>query len=413
MLNMKRRKLAYLAGAAVAALGLGAVNRAWSQAREVKVGLIVPLSGPWARQGDMMLKGANMAVEDINNAGGVKALGGAKLKLITADAGDSVEKAKNAAQRMVAQESDLVGATGAWLSSFTLAVTEVTERAELPFLTLSFSDQITARGFKYVFQTSPTAAAQASGALPAIIELARLATGKTPKTVGIITDNTASPMSFSKPLREGGLEKLGLKLVMDEIYTPPLSDATPLVQKVRNSRPDFLLLIPTSLPDNKLILEKMNEMGLSKGRVPVVANSAAMGMPELLKVVGKDLMEGVMSIVANWGAKGQEKLIADFRKRGGEPWMTQDAVSSYGEMWVFKEALEKARSTDRKKVAEAIRAMDTTEGAARFFPGGRLKFDDNGRRAGAVAVIMQWQNGEPVTVFPPQSAVAKPVWPKQ
>lgn len=413
MLNAKRRKLAKLAGAALAALGLGTVTRGWSQAKEVKVGLIVPLSGPWARQGDMCLKGATMAVEDINNAGGVKALGGARLRLVTADAGDSVEKAKNAAQRLVAQESDLVGASGSWLSSFTLAVTEVTERAELPFLTLSFSDQITARGFKYVFQTSPTAGAMAATSMPAILELAKLATGRTPSTVGIITDNTASPMSFSKPLREGGLEKLGLKLVMDEIYTPPLSDATPLVQKVRSTRPDFLLLIPTSLPDNKLILEKMNEMGLSKGRVPVVANSAAMGMPELLKLVGKDLMEGVMSVVANWGAKGQEKLIAEFRKRGGEPWMTQDAVSSYGEMWVLKEALEKARSTDRKKVAEAIRAMDSTDGAAKFFPGGRLKFDDAGRRTGAKAVIMQWQNGEPLTVFPPESAVAKPMWPKR
>ena len=100
--------------------------------KEVKVALIAPISGPWARQGELMLKGAEMAVDDINRPGGIKALGGAKLKLVVIDAGDSIEKAKNAAQRMVAQETDLVGCTGAWLSSFTLAVTEVTERAELP-----------------------------------------------------------------------------------------------------------------------------------------------------------------------------------------------------------------------------------------------------------------------------------------
>jgi branched-chain amino acid transport system substrate-binding protein len=120
-----------------------------------------------------------------------------------------------------------------------------------------------------------------------------------------------------------------------------------------------------------------------------------------------------MTIVANWGAKGQEKLIADFEKRSGEPWMGQDSMSTYGDMWVFKEALEKARSADRKKVAAAIRAMDTTAGPARYYAGGRLKFEDNGRRTGAALMIVQWQNGEPVAVFPPQSAVAKPHWPKR
>ena len=78
-------------------------------------------------------------------------------------------------------------------------------------------------------------------------------------------DNTASPVSFAKPLREGGLEKLGLKLVVDQIFTPPLSDATPLIEKVRAARPDFLLLPISSMPDNKLVLEKLDEFGLEQG----------------------------------------------------------------------------------------------------------------------------------------------------
>ena len=168
-----RRIICALALAAVLSAGsLFAAAAPAAAQTEVKVGLIAPMSGPWARQGDLMLKGANLAIDDINKAGGIKSMGGAKLKLIVFDAGDSVEKAKNAAQRMVAQEPDLIGATGAWLSSFTLGVTEVTERAELPILTLSYSDQITARGFKFVFQTSPTGGAQANSALPALVKLA-------------------------------------------------------------------------------------------------------------------------------------------------------------------------------------------------------------------------------------------------
>jgi branched-chain amino acid transport system substrate-binding protein len=397
---------------AVGALAMAGIAPVFAQTAEVKVGLIAPMSGPWARQGDLMIKGANLAIETINRAGGIKALGGARLKLLVFDAGDTVEKAKNAAQRMVAQEPDLVGVTGAWLSSFTLGVTEVTERAELPLLTLSYSDLITSRGFKYVFQTSPTGGAQALAALPALVKLAESATGKRPKTVAIVMDNTGAPVSFAKPMREGGIEKLGLKLVVDEIFTPPLSDATPLIQKVRSSRPDLLLLLPTAISDDKMCLEKLHEFGLGRGRIPVISNGAHIGAPDMLKNLGKDLLEGVMTIVANWGAKGQEAIIKEFTEKTGEPWITQDSLSTYGDILILKEALEKAGVPDRRKVAEAIRAMDTTEGPAKYFPGGRIKFDENGRRVGADLVVVQWQKGVPVTVYPPKSAVAEPVWPK-
>jgi branched-chain amino acid transport system substrate-binding protein len=396
----------------VLGLALGSAAPAAAQTAEVKIALIAPMSGPWARQGDLMQKGANLAIDDINAKGGIKSLGGAKLKLVIFDAGDTVEKAKSAAQRMISQEPDLIGATGAWLSSFTLGVSDVTERAELPLLTLSYSEVITGRGFKYVFQTSMTGGAQATSAVPALVKLAETATGKKPQTVALIQDNTAASVSVAKPMREGGLVKLGLKLVVDETFTPPLSDATPLIQKVRSARPELLLLLPTAIPDDKMILEKLNEFGLGRGRLPIIASGAHIGAPDLLKNLGKDLLEGVMTIVANWGAKGQEQIAADFVKRTGEPWITQDSLSTYGDIQIFREALEKAGAADRRKVAEAIRAMDTTEGPAKYFPGGRVKFDENGRRVDADLVVVQWQNGVPVTVYPPASAIAQPIWPK-
>src|SRR5919204_3144754 len=79
--------------AALAALGLVvAAPSILAQVQEVKVGLIAPLSGPWARQGDLMVKGAQMAIDDINNGGGIKAMGGAKLRLVTAGAGGLTAK---------------------------------------------------------------------------------------------------------------------------------------------------------------------------------------------------------------------------------------------------------------------------------------------------------------------------------
>src|SRR5258708_1094561 len=239
-MTMKPTRRMVTAGLALGALatpGLG-LRVARAQAKPVKLPIIAPLSGPWARQGQLMRMGAEMALEEINAAGGIKALGGTKLELVVADAGDSTEKAKNAAQRLLAQEPDLIGGTGAWLSSFTLSVTEVTERAELPWITLSYSDAITNRGFKFIFQTSPTADHQAAETIPTALKLAESATGKRPKTIGILQDNTASPVSFGKQLREGGgLDKAGLKAADDQVFTPPLSDATPLIDKVRSSHP--------------------------------------------------------------------------------------------------------------------------------------------------------------------------------
>ena len=407
----RRSVNAVLALGALALPGLG-IGAARAQTKPVKLALIAPLSGPWARQGQLVRLGAEMARDEINDKGGIKALGGAKLELVVADAGDNTEKAKNAAQRLLAQEPDLVGGTGAWLSSFTLAVTEVTERAELPWLTLSYSDAITNRGFKFIFQTSPTAEHQAAETLPTALKLAETATGKRPKTIGILQDNTASPVSFGKQLREGGgLDKAGLKPVVDQVFTPPLSDATPLIDKVRSARPDFLLLLLSAMPDNKLVLEKLDEFKLSKGRIPVVGNGSPLGAPEMLKLIGAELLEGLIFSVADWGLKGQEDIIERFTKRTGEPWITQDSITGYGDMWIFKEALERAGVADKLKVAEAIRGLNLTEGiAAACFPG-PIHFDEKGRRQDVPMIFAQWQNGVPVTVYPTARALAKPFWP--
>src|SRR6516165_7024249 len=194
------------------ASGIAPRSRAQSPS-EVKIAMLVPLSGPWARSGLLEKLGAEMAIDDVNAAGGIKSMGGAKLRLMQFDTQDSAEKAKDAAQRMIAQEPDLVGGFGCWLSTFTLDATEVTERAELPWLTLSYSDLITGRGYKYVFQSSPTADVQAEDEVPMVVQMAEKATGRRPTKVAIVGDNTAASVSFMKPIRDHVLKKLNLALV--------------------------------------------------------------------------------------------------------------------------------------------------------------------------------------------------------
>ncbi len=406
---MLRRHVLGGLGAATLALG---VRPSAAASPDLTVALLAPLSGPWAQQGRLMLLGANMAVDDINAQGGIQSLGGAKMRLITADAGASTETAVNAAKQLVADNPDLAGGTGAWLSSFTIAVTEVTEQAHLPWLTVSAADAITTRGYKYIFQTTYPGSMQGAAVVPALIKLGEVA-GKPPKTVAIITDNTASPMAFAKPMRDGGFAKVGLEVVLDMTYTPPLTDATPLVERVRRAKPDLLFFVPTAVSDDKLFFEKLQEFHLGEGRIPVVSQGSSLTDPELPKSIDPKLLEGVMVIVMDWPGKDLQDLAKRFEKQTGQPWMGQDSLVTYGDMWVFKQAAETAKSTNREAIAEAIRHMDLSSGIADYYAGDRLQFDASGRRDGAGIMVVQWQDGSPVAVYPTNGAVTKPIWPKK
>ena len=377
-------------------------------ADDVKIALVAPLSGRWARQGQLKKMGAEMAIEEINSQGGIKALGGAKLVLREADAGDSVEKAVSAAQRVLTREKISAG-IGSWLSSFTLGVTEVAERLQVPWLTLSYADSITERGFKYTFQSSPVSSLQAEQALDLVTDLAKK-NNRPIKKAAIVGDNTAATVFFFKPLREKLLAAKGIELVVDEVWTPPLADATSIVQKLRATQPDIMFYGGTNFPDSIQVLQKIKEFGV---KTPIQGVGAWLVTPEYVKTVGKELLDNIQTVVAAHPLKGQEALVKKFVQRTGEPFMTQDPLCTYAHVWMIKEAIELARSADPKAIRDALAKLDLTSGpAAGAFLPGRIKFDERGRRVGAVPLIVQWQGGEPFTVVPAAVATRPIVWHK-
>src|SRR5213083_1064113 len=319
-------------------------------AEDLKIALVVPLSGRWARQGQLKKMGAEMAIAEINAQGGIKALGGAKIVLREADAGDSVEKAVSAAQRVLSREKISAG-IGAWLSSFTLGVTEVAERLQVPWLSLSYADSITERGFKYTFQTSPVSSLQAEQALDLVTDLARK-NNRPIKKAGIVGDNTAASMFFYKPLREKLLAAKGIELVVDDVWTPPLADATAIVQKLRSTQPDIVFYGATNFPDS------------------IQGVGAWLVTPEYVKTVGKDVLDNIQTVVASHPMKGQEELVKKFKQRTGEPFMTQDPLCTYAHVWLIKEAIEQAKSADPKAIRDALARIDISSGpaVAAFYP---------------------------------------------
>jgi branched-chain amino acid transport system substrate-binding protein len=377
-------------------------------AEDVKIALVAPLSGRWARQGQLKKMGAEMAIDEINSQGGIKALGGAKIVLREADAGDSVEKAVSAAQRVLTREKISAG-IGSWLSSFTLGVTEVAERLQVPWLTLSYADSITERGFKYTFQTSPVSSQQAEQALDLVVELGKK-NNQPIKKAALVGDNTAATVFFFKPLREKLLKEKGIELVVDEVWTPPLADATSIVQKLRSTQPDLVFYGATNFPDSIQVLQKVKEFGV---KTHIQGVGAWLVTPEYVTTVGKELLDSIQAVVASHPLKGQEELVKKFMQRTGEPFMTQDPLCTYAHVWLIKEAIEQAKSADPKAIRDALAKIDLTTGpAAGALAPGRIRFDDRGRRIGAVPLIVQWQKGEPFTVVPTNLATRPIVWTK-
>src|SRR5215470_13903075 len=309
-------------------------------ADDVRIALVVPLSGRWARQGQLKKMGADIAIDEINSQGGIKALGGAKLVLREADAGDSVEKAVSAAQRVLTREKISAG-IGSWLSSFTLGVTEVAERLQVPWLSLSYADNITERGFKYTFQTSPVSSVQAEQALDLVVDVGKK-NNRPIKKAALVGDNTAATVFFFKPLREKLLAAKGIELVVDDVWTPPLADATAIVQKIRAAQPDIVFYGATNFPDSIQVLQKVKEFSV---RSPIQGVGAWLVTPEYVKAVGPELLDSIKAVVAAHPLKGQEDLVKRFKERTGEPFMTQDPLMSSAHVWNIKEAAERVKST--------------------------------------------------------------------
>src|SRR2546422_553497 len=272
---------------------------------------------------------------------------------------------------------------------------------------LSDADSITERGFKYTFQTSPVSSLQAEQALELVTDVARR-NNRPIKKAAIVGDNTAATVFFFKPLREKLLAAKGIELVVDEVWTPPLADATAIVQKLRTTQPDIMFYGGTNFPDSIQVLQKVKEFSVKS---PIQGVGAWLVTPEYVKTLGKELLDNIMSVVAAHPLKGQEDLVRRFKERTKEPFMTQDPLMTYYHVWVIKEAAELAKSYDPKAIRDAVAKLDLKSGpAASTLAPGRIKYDERGRRVGAAPIIVQWQNGEPFTVVPVEYATKKPIW---
>lgn len=370
--------------------------------QNVNIGLLAPFSGLWAEQGRLMRIGAEMAIDDINSQGGIKSLGGAKLKLVIADTGATTETATNAAQRLLGS-GNISALDCCWLSSFTLAAREIAERAHVPLLTFASNDDIVKGGYKYIFRSGTGTDLQVRTSV-VLIKEAAAKNGHTIKTAALVGDNTAVTVSYFKNLNEV-LPKNGVKILVNKVWTPPLSDAIPVAAAVKEASPDVIFLGTTTFDDSVAIIRGLNAVKLKR---PILGTGAQFLTPEFYKALGPEAIDGVMATQGSAITKDPfaAEFLQRFKKKTGEGWTTHNTTSSYAEMWIIKDAIEQAKSADPSKVRDALASIHLTKPPPTAFLGTDVKFQADGQNTGALNFIVQWQHGSPVLVSPPQVATA-------
>jgi branched-chain amino acid transport system substrate-binding protein len=397
------RRRAMTGGIAALIVAPFVIRHGFAQSSAVNIGVIQPLSGANAQFGINCRNGIELVADTINATGGIKALGGAKINLIVSDATSNPTTASTVAQHLITQ-NELTAVLGAFVSSLTLAISEVTARADIPFLTESFADEITGRGLESVFKVTAKASVLGRAQVNYTVAIAEAAGNKIEK-IAIMYEDTAYGVAQSRGLRRAAKDA-NIEVVMDEPYPLGITDARPLIDKLQASGAQAAFPL-SYLNDSLFIVRAMRQRRIT---MPVIGGAAGYIIPDFEKGLG-EFAEDVLSISpTNYDLA--PALTDPFRKRFGF-FMVHEAIESAVTLDVLVQAIERAKSAKPKAVTEALHGARFEGGWTKALPGGAVQFDQTGLNTLLVPIMVQWRKQELVTVWPKDIAKAPPVWHSQ
>jgi branched-chain amino acid transport system substrate-binding protein len=353
-----RRTIAVLATVLTALLLLAPPGPA--RAEEIKVGMLAPLTGPASSWGEYMRDAAELAVAEINDAGGVKGVG--KLKLVYEDSEGNPKAGVTAATKLATLHKVHV-VLGEALSSVTLPTMAVTQRAEIPQLTpISGAPQITAGGNKWIFRTQINQ--KYSGDLLAEWAVNRLGF----KQIAIMHANEPFGAGGAEGFRDG-LAKRSVKPAAFERFNREDKDFSGQLRRIKESGAKLLGFFGFHT-EAAIAFKQAKQLGLN---LTILTNDA-LANPKFIELAGEDA-EGVI-ISSMFIADDPDPLVQAFVKRfkaryNREP--NQFHASVYDAFYILKTAFERAGSTTNAKLREGILSIQDLRGVT-----GVHKFDAQG-----------------------------------
>ncbi len=334
----------------------------------VKIGLMGPITGSWASEGQEMKQVLDLLVEELNAGGGVN---GRKVQVMTEDDGGDPRTAALAAQRLATM--GITAVIGTYSSAITEATQNIYNEAKIiQIANGSTAIRLTEKGLKYFFRTCPRDDEQAKVAAGAIGKLGV-------KKLAILHDNSTYAKGLADETRGLLANEKAVEIVFFDSLTPREQDYTTILTKMKAANPDFVFFTGY-YGEAGLLLKQKKEMGWN---VSFMGGDAT-NNPDLVKAAGKDAATGFYFISAplpkDLPSKEAMEFVASFVKKYGNPPSSIYSVLAGDGFRVVTYAIAQTKTTDPDKLASYLH----TE--LKDFPGlsGKISFNEKGDRMGEV-----------------------------
>ena len=359
-------------------------------AADVKVGFGNSVTGPEAPIGEALTNGVNLALDDLKKKG-------INVTLVRQDDTGKPQVAMTALEQL-ATGDEVSAVVGPYASAPANAMAKLAQQYKVPLLVpVASKEEITRMGYDWVFRLNAPAHSYAQDLIDAA-----LAFGK-PKSIAFIYESTDFGTSVASIGKDYAAKK-GLKVVADESYQKGAPDYRSTLTSIRAKNPDLVFMV-SYVTDAVLLMRQSREVGLK----PMAFLGGGAGFDTSQFQSERDISNHVFC-VTQWTPDSGNPGAADFALRyqarfGKRP--TYHAATAYEAMMIMGDVVSKAGG-DRKKIREALATGSWTGimGPVKFetFEG----FTNQNKHP---MEVIQYQNGKVVTVFPPQLAKGKPVWP--
>ena len=405
------RKLAVIVTSVAVALSMAACGTddegggSASAPDEIVIGSIHPLTGDLAGAGQQMDQAAQMAVKDINDAGGIKALGGADLVLSSGDSKGVAETGQSEAQRLI--DEGAVALVGTYQSDVTLNVASVAERSRVPFvIDVAVDDQILEQGYQNTFRIQPDASSMGQEGADRLVEIAEQSGEKVDSVAYIHEDGSFGTSVFDAFKTEA--ESQGISVDKEVTYSVTnFSDATTQVREAASANPD-VIVATGYYPDQLLVAKAVKALSPDIQSLYGVANGAF--DDENFSNDAGAAGAGVLSANYHYDAASDrtQEIRDRFEQEYGEPMQTA-SVLSYQAVEVIAQALEEGGSADPSELRDAISQTSVEDPLLAF--DGPIEFDETGQNTNATVVVMQVKGNGVEQVAPAQFETTKASYP--
>jgi branched-chain amino acid transport system substrate-binding protein len=389
-----------------------------AQDKTVKIGAVFPLSGNAASAGVHAKAAIETAMDIINNAhpefgnfplaknAGLAGLGGAKVEVVFADNQGSPATGQNQTLRLITEEK-VVALTGAYQSGITLTASAIAEKYGIPFVNgESVAANLTERGFKWFFRTTPIASDFAKVYFDFLTDMK--AAGAKTDNIALVHDTTEYGTSVANVITSAFKEK-GVTIAQDISYAVNATDVQSQVLQLKEKNPDVVIMVAYT---SDAILYSKTMQALDYKPPMIIADDSGYSDPSFIKSVGK-ITQGVFNR-SSWsvGAPGSPTAtIAEMYKKKSGDEMDDTAGRQMQAFFVLCDAIDRAGSTDPAKIQAALKATDMKPDQLMMGYKG-IKFDEKGQNTLASGVMIQLQDGEHyVSVWPKATAEKAPVMP--